>query len=335
MRGEFQSLRLQDVAFDQIGNLFGRVPGGSLPPVIVCAHLDTVFSPEEIVEARREGRRLIGPGVGDNAVALAALLELGEDLLASTPRGDVWLVANVGEEGLGNLRGMRNVVSRFEDRISAYLILEGMALGHIYNKALPVRRFRITALARGGHSWIHVNRPSAIHTLIKFGALLAQIPLSSSPRTTLNIGRIEGGTSINSIAREATLELDLRSESEEALERLVEQMEALVRKAKVRGVSLQIEPIGHRPGGALPEDHPLVRAARSAYKESGESRARLEAASSDASYPLSLGLPAVCVGLTYGGEAHSLKEFIEIPPLERGYRSVLNLIRNSFGLSEE
>jgi di/tripeptidase len=172
-----------------------------------------------------------------------------------------------------------------------------------------------------------VDRPSAIHALVRLGERLLGLPLQTKPRTSLNIGSIRGGTTVNTIARRAALELDLRSESEAELARVCDQVEQCIDQHGQEGVEVSLKPIGERPGGGIPSDHPLVRAAREALRRAGENQCYLESGSTDASVPLSMGLPAVCVGITRGGEAHSLSEFIEIPPIERGYQSVRTLIR--------
>jgi tripeptide aminopeptidase len=326
MRSEFDEAGLADISRDATGNVYARVPGGSRPPVVVSAHLDTVLSAADAPPARRVGDCLRGPGIGDNAVSLAALVELGFDYSEEPPEGDVWLVADVGEEGLGNLAGMRQVVSRFGDGVGAYIVLEGMALGQVYHRALPVRRYRVSARTAGGHSWIHAGRPSAVHALLGLGAELLRLPLPATPRTTLNVGRIEGGTTINTIAPEAWLEIDLRSAEGEVLDDLRQQLERLVSAHRRPDVEVGLESIGDRPGGSLAPDHWLILAACRALEDAGEGPPVLEMASTDASLPLSLGLPAVCVGLTRGGEAHTLNEYIELDPLPRGYRSVRSLI---------
>lgn len=316
---------LQDVETDSTGNVYGVMRGGTGLPVVLAAHLDTVFEEEANTPAKREGDRLVGPGVGDNAIALAGLIELSHDLTQVDLPGDVWLVADVGEEGLGNLRGMKQVVGRFGDQVSAYICLEGMALGHIYHRALPVHRYRVTATTAGGHAWIHAGRPSAVHTILKIGASLLGLTERSAARTTLNVGTIAGGTTINSLARSAWMEIDLRSESPQALLALRDQVNATARGFAGRDVDVRVETIGERPGGEIPVDHPLVEAARRALEDAGEPRVTLEVGSTDASVPLSLGLPGICVGFTRGGEAHSMREFVELEPLARGYRSVLEL----------
>ena len=333
LRSEFQALGMSDLEQDEIGNLFVRIPGAGAPPLIVSAHLDTVFAASTDLTHRRTRSRLIGPGVGDNSVALAALLELGQDFAPSELPGDVWLVANVGEEGLGNLRGMREVVARFGDQVTGYVVLEGMALGHIYHRALPVRRYRAAFSAEGGHSWIHAGRTSAVHKLIEVGEKLLNLSLPSEPRTTINIGHIEGGRSINSIADSAAMDIDLRSESEATLDELDRRLKELVRQIPSDGAEIEITLVGSRPGGDLPADHPLVLAALEALNRAGERDAYLEFGSTDASIPLNRGIPAVCVGVTKGGEAHTTREYIEIRPMRTGYKAIVELIRSSFSIN--
>ncbi len=206
-----------------------------------------------------------------------------------------------------------------------------MALGTIYHRALPVHRIRLTVRTAGGHSWVHSDRASAIHELVHLGERILKIPTPRKPRTTINIGTIKGGTSINSRADHAFLEIDLRSEDADKLHQLVSRIERLAEKAGERHASLSIDNIGERPGGSIPEDHPLVRVAHTAYSRQNISPIAFQIGSTDASIPLSLGIPALCVGLTYGGGAHSDSEFIQIPPMENGYRAVLEMVIEAAG----
>lgn len=330
MHNAFLANGLGPVEMDAAGNVYGRIKGGQRPPVVVTAHLDTVFSADEMEGATRYNGKLTGPSVGDNSVALAALIELAIDLGTTQPSGDVWLVSNVGEEGLGNLLGMHHIVERFGDRVSAYVALEGMSLGYIYHRGLPVRRFRLRAETGGGHSWIHAGRASAIHQLVALISDLVNLLPDQHDELSLNIGRIGGGTSVNTIASSAEAELDVRSTSEPVLNKLISQIKAVVEQHRNEQTAIRMEPIGHRPGGGLAEDHPLVRAARDAAENAGVMQPSLQTGSTDASLPLSLGLPAICVGLTRGGEAHTRNEFIEIDPLKTGYRALRNLIDAAF-----
>jgi tripeptide aminopeptidase len=333
MRAELASVGLADIEIDAVGNVYARLPGGGNPPIVVSAHLDSVFPAEAHVPARRIGGRVTGPGIGDNAIALAALVEVGLCAPADLP-GDLWLVADVCEEGLGNLRGMTAVLERFGDTPLAYIVLEGMSFGQVYHRSLPSRRYRISTHAPGGHSWLHAGRPSAVHVLIQIGASLLSIGLPEKPRAALNIGRVEGGIGVNTIAPEAHMEVDLRCEATETLEALAAHLEDTVQERAWPEVEIGLECIGTRPGGAIPADHPLVAAAVRALRETGGIQARLEVGSTDASVPLSRGLPAVCVGLTRGTRAHCLDESIELEPLGRGLASLLSLIRAVFEIPE-
>jgi tripeptide aminopeptidase len=198
---------------------------------------------------------------------------------------------------------------------------------------LPVRRYRISAHTQGGHAWIHANNPSAIHSLISLGSDLLRLSLPKEPRTTLNVGRIEGGISINTIAGHASMEIDLRSKDASALASLEKQVINLAKIHNRSNVEVKAALIGERPSGGLPENHPLVLAAIRAMKRSGISRVLLKTGSTDASVPLSLGLPAICVGITHGGNAHCKDEYIKLQPLQQGYNAFLELIKAALTLN--
>ncbi len=325
---------LADVEIDKVGNLYGRIKGldADAAPLVICAHLDTVFPAETDLRVTRDPRRVAAPGIGDNSMGIAGmigLLWLLRDQKKS-PRGDIWLVATVGEEGLGDLYGMREVVNRFEGTPAAYLALEGMALGHIYHRALGVRRYRITAQTQGGHSWGHYGRPSAIHHLAKLIDQLTSLKLPRRPRTTMNIGTFAGGTSINTIAAEAGFELDLRSESPETLAELVETVQALVHAATKPNITVVAQQIGDRPAGGIPVSHPLVALAEQSLLHVGIEPI-LTIGSTDANIPLSRGYPTVCLGVTTGEGAHTVREFIDTTYVEDGLRQLLYFVENLWG----
>ena len=199
---EFIRLGLKDCQIDAAGNVLARWPGEKDLPVIISAHLDTVHPLATPLTLQRDEVHLIGPGVGDNSLGLATLLALGRlfsESGASYP-GDIWLIGNVCEEGQGNLAGMKAIVERFSGRVSAYLILEGMGLGQICHRGVGVARFRLDVKTPGGHAWSDAGSPSAIHTLAKLIAAITAIKLPKDPRTSMNVGAIHGGTSINTIA---------------------------------------------------------------------------------------------------------------------------------------
>jgi len=334
MRERFAAEGLADVAADPLGNVFARLPGeGSAAPLIVSAHLDTVFPPETDLHVRREADRIIGAGIGDNSIGVAALIGLVWRLRERGVQlpGDLWLAADVGEEGLGDLRGMRAVVERFGAGVQAYLVIEGMALGHIYQRAIGVQRFRIIAKTAGGHAWSDHGQPSAVHELAALVTQLTALPLPCGPRTTLNVGKMAGGMAVNALAAEAALELDLRSESQRTLADLVGRVEQIVRTANKPGVTVTRESIGQRPPGAIPADHPLVRLAEECLRAQGIEPS-LISGSTDVNLPLSRGYPALALGVTTGGGAHTVNEFIHTAPVAQGMEQLARFVEGVFSI---
>jgi acetylornithine deacetylase/succinyl-diaminopimelate desuccinylase-like protein len=334
VRSQLVAAGLADVTQDVDGNVYARRPGAAGPsrPILVTAHTDTVFPAGTPLTLTRGGGRLHGPGIGDNSLGVAGLLGLVWALEGEVLPADVWLAANVCEEGLGDLRGMRQVMAQLGGRVKATLVLEGMALGQIYHAGIGVRRLRFTAHAEGGHSWLNFGRPSAIHALVRFGAQLTELPAPVSPKTTFNIGTLAGGTSINTIAREASLDLDLRSEERGALESILARVEALVAQHNRQGAQIEMTVIGDRPSGRLAPDHPLVRLAAQALTEVGYTP-KLDHGSTDANIPLSQGRPCVCIGLTHGGNAHRPDEYIETGPLAKGLQALVSTVRQTLAWS--
>lgn len=324
---------LLDVTRDEAGNVYARLPGeGSARPLVVSAHLDTVFPEETALTISRSPHKIAGAGIGDNALGVAGLFYLVWALrspqtgLTRLP-GDLWLVANTGEEGLGDLAGMRCVVDRLGAQVRAYLILEGMALGQVYHRGLGVRRYRIDANVAGGHSWVDFGQPSAVHELAGVINRLVAIPLPKEPRTSLNVGVFSGGTSVNTIAAHAYCLLDLRSEDGETLQSLASEVEAVVQAANSPGmIEMSAVLVGQRPVGALPVTHPLVRLAVRCMEAHGV-QPYPNIGSTDANLPLSRGLPAICLGLTTGGGAHTTAEFIDTRPLAKGLAQLLDFVR--------
>jgi tripeptide aminopeptidase len=319
---------LDDLCIDEAGNVFARWPGkGEQKALIVSAHLDTVFPMETTLRLIRGSDLVHGPGLGDNSLGVAALFGLLWSLRERgfQPPGDIWFVANVCEEGLGDLRGMKAVVERFGENVQAYLVLEGLALGHVYYRAIGVKRYRVTARTSGGHSWSDYGQPSAVHELAKLVVELASLSLPTHPRTTMNVGRIWGGTSVNVIASEAMLDLDLRSEGQEALTALVSAVERMIQKANRPGVSMESEVIGQRPAGELSISHPLVSLAKDCLHELGLD-AGLISGSTDANIPLSKGYPAIVLGITTGGSAHTIHEYINTVPIAQGLEQLVKFV---------
>jgi len=325
----FQSFGLSDTGSDELGNVYGRRPGRSRrPALLIAAHLDTVFPRDTDLRVRYEGDRVYGPGLGDNSTGVAGMLHLAQIMQHHNlpNEGDIWFVGNVGEEGLGDLRGIRATVTRLRDRLGTVIALEGCDFGTLHHQAIGVRRYRIEATAPGGHSWGNFGTPSAIHVLLRLGARIAELSVPRSPRTTFNVGMIEGGTSVNTIAERASMLLDMRSVSAATLAELVAQVDRLVATAAAEhpDVQVRVQTVGDRPSGMIARDHPLVQAAVAAYQSVGAT-VSYQQSSTDANIPLSLGIPAVCVGLTDGGNAHRHDEYIQPANLGRGLQALLLL----------
>lgn len=321
----FHAVGLQDVLIDELHNVFGRLPGSDVDAqgLMFSAHVDTIFQ-ESIDLSIKHGENCIyGPGLGDNSIGVAGLLGLVRSLqkLAITPTRDLWFTATTREEGLGDLGGMRAAYARLKDDIDAVINIEGLALGHIYHAGIAVRRLHISVECAGGHSWLHFGRPSATHALIKLGALLCQMQLGQSPRTTYNIGMIEGGEAINAIATRASLWLDLRSEDSDALAALEMRVRNYVTMLSDDETQFTVAVVGDRPAGMLAADHVLVENALAALEQVGITGS-LETGSTDGNIPLAEGCPAVTVGITRGGNAHRLDEFIETRPVAQGLRQL-------------
>ena len=234
-------------------------------------------------------------------------------------------MANVAEEGLGDLRGMKAVVDRFGADVHAYLVVEGLALGHVYHRAVGVKRYRVTARTGGGHSWSDYGHPSAVHELARLIVALTSLSLPSHPRTTMNVGKISGGTSVNVIASETAFELDLRSEGSEALAELISAAEKLIRQANRPGVNIEAKVIGQRPAGEISANHPLVLLAKDCLREQGLD-AGLISGSTDANVPLSKGYPAIVLGMTTGGSAHTVHEYINTAPISQGLGQLVSFV---------
>jgi tripeptide aminopeptidase len=328
---EFRALGLQDVEVDALNNVYGRRPGGAAQPTLVTAHTDTVFPRSTDLTTRKEADRVYGPGLGDNSLGVAGLFSLIETLnetQATTP-GDLWLAANVGEEGLGDLRGMRAVMDRFGKEVRATVIIEGMSYGHVYHQAIGVHRLRLTVKGQGGHSWHDYGQASAIHGLVQLANQILMVVPPAQPRTTINIGEIRGGTSVNTIAREASLELDLRSEDPATLTTMVAQVNDILENFHSPELNLTTTITSQRPAGSIATDHPLLQLAAQSLRELGVEPV-FEKGSTDGNIPLSRGLPATVIGLCHGGNAHRPDEYIEPGLLENGLKHLVRVVLGTY-----
>jgi tripeptide aminopeptidase len=323
-RRRLAALGLRNVRIDAEGNAIGERSGiGDGPTVVIAGHLDTVFPETTDVRTRRVGGRIYGPGIGDDCRGLAVVLAVARAFQRAGVRtnGTVIFVGNVGEEGPGNLRGVRHLYDKeLKGRIDYFISVDGTGLG-LTSRAVGSNRYRVTYRGPGGHSYGDFGMPSPIHALGRAIARIADLQVSSTPKTTFNVGIIRGGTSVNSIAFEASLDLDMRSESAQALadvdarvrRMLTEALDAENTRAqdpKVR-LTLAIDTIGIRPAGAQPDTSAIVRAAQAAAGALGFT-VRPGASSTDANVPIGRGLPGIAIdGGGRGDGAHSLDEWYE------------------------
>lgn len=314
VRAEFSRQGLLDVDIDELGNVYGRMASGhpDHDAVMAVAHTDTVFPHETDLTLKYEGDRIYGAGLGDNSLGVAGLLSLIECVkrLDYPLERDIWFVATTREEGLGDLGGMRGAFERLKDRIGAVLNIEGMAYGYIYHEGIAVRRLKITAHAEGGHSWANFGNTSAIHGLVELGAKITALKPPNNPRTTYNIGVIGGGTSINTIAAQASFSLDMRSESSKTLEAFEAQIRDQIKRTANDKLTFDIEIVGDRPSGQIAPDHLYVKMAMRSLELIG-TNPLLATGSTDGNISLAGGCPTVTLGVTTGDNAHRLDEYIE------------------------
>ena len=341
------------VHVDKVGNVIGTLPGatsrtGQSEAVMLSAHLDTVFPAGTDVKVRREGTRLFAPGISDNGTGLASLIAIASAIHAAhiQPQLTILFVADVGEEGEGNLRGMRALIDSYRSNLKAVIVLDGSGIDHVTTKALASRRLEVTITGPGGHSWSDFGMPNPINALVRGSVRFINTKVPASPRTTFNLGQVEGGTSINSIPHEANLKVDIRSESEDELVRLEvalrdcitagvrDEMESARDRSKGK-LEWRVDLLGSRPSGDLRSDSPLIFALRAA-DDFVHNQSRTERSSTDANIPLSVGIDAISIGAGgNGGGAHSLQEWYEPEGREIGLQRALITLLGVSGIAQE
>jgi len=337
------------VRTDKIGNVIGELRGANENEIVLLsAHLDTVFPAGTNVKVHRDGNRMMAPGISDNGTGVAALVAIARALQSAhvKPLRTILFAGNVGEEGEGNLRGMRELVETYRSKLKAVVVLDGSGTDHVTTRALASRRLEATVTGPGGHSWSDFGMPNPINALIRGSVRFISTKVPSGPRTTFNIGQIEGGTSVNSVPHEAKIKVDIRSENEEELGRL----ESALRDSIAAGVRDEMEPprdrskgnlewrvelLGSRPGGELSPDSPLLASLRAADELIGN-QSRMERSSTDANIPLSLGIDAISIGAGgTGGGAHSMQEWYDASGREAGLKRALLTVLGISGIAEE
>jgi tripeptide aminopeptidase len=350
----FREVGLDDVRIDDVGNVFGTHPGFGKRYVALSAHIDTVFPANTPLNIRQQGSRIYGPGVSDNGAGVAALLGIAALLRAVRVRHALPFVfiGNVGEEGEGDLRGMRHIFStpRWKDSIAYSLVLDGAGADTIVAEALGSRRFEVIVRGPGGHSWSDFGAPNPIVILAKAIEAFTSTPVPNMPKTTFNVGVIRGGTSVNSIPESASMKVDIRSTSMAEMERVEQSLRQALNRAvedetmaaemrsssqKRPGVSCEVVVIGNRPAGELPAGARILQVVRVVDAQLSNG-AQVQRASTDANIPLSLGLEAIAIGGGgSGGGAHTLQEWFDSNGRELGLKRILLTMLALAGMGNE
>jgi acetylornithine deacetylase/succinyl-diaminopimelate desuccinylase-like protein len=358
----FHELGLINIHLDKAGNALGLLQGSGVrhssrphamgeppqiskdtPCVLLSAHLDTVFPPGTDCNPHEDGPRILAPGACDNAAGLTALLAIAAAMQFAelTPACPILFASNVGEEGAGDLRGMRHIFAQ-PHNIAAAIAIDGNGNATIVDRALGSRRFRITISGPGGHSWVDAALPNPIFALSEVLTAVSHLELPANPRTTLHCGTISGGTSVNSIPESATADLDLRSVSASQLDLCEAELLATIRSvidaigtriAPRQPLALEIARIGDRPAAALAPDSPLMASIHAVDRHLGiATDARI--GSTDANWPLSLGIPALSIGAggTAGG-IHTLHEWYDPTGRELALRRILLYLLDTCALT--
>ena len=336
-----------DASIDRAGNVIAAQGAG--PYVALTAHLDTVIAPrnKDDITVEADGR-FLGPGVSDNGAGLAALLALARAWKTCSRPADLsanpLLVANVGEEGEGNLLGMRHLAKQsLARKIRAFLVLDGANIDHITSRALGSRRFEIAFTGPGGHSWSDYGVGNPLHALCRAVALFAETRIDGAPKSAVNVGLIEGGSSVNAIPQMARAKVDIRSETNEKIDELVDLLGAAVDRARevenqrATGgkVAAKLKEIGSRPAAALPENAPILQYVRAVDAHLGI-RSHPDCSSTDANIPMSMGIPVIAIGGGgVGGGVHTTQEWYRPEGrdlgLKRIFLTLLLLLRDSGG----
>jgi acetylornithine deacetylase/succinyl-diaminopimelate desuccinylase-like protein len=348
----FRDLGLVDVHVDEVGNVFGVRPARGDRFVALSAHIDTVFPAATPLNIRQQASRLYGPGVSDNGAGIAAILAVASVLASERMEHalPIVFIGNVGEEGEGDLRGMRQVfrTPRWRDTIACSVIVDGAGSDTIVAEALGSRRFEVIVRGPGGHSWSDFGAPNPIMALGRAIEIFSQTPVPTSPKTTFNVGVFRGGTSVNSIPESASIRVDLRSTSMAEIDRMERALRAAMeqavaaenRTAAQRGglrpqvVQSEVIEIGNRPAGELAKDARLLQVIRAVDSNLGNI-AQVQRASTDANIPLSLGREAIAIGGGgSGGGAHTLQEWFDCNGRDLGLRRILLTMLAMAGVDE-
>ncbi len=349
VRDRFKEFGLYDIEIDKAGNVIGLSRGAKqkAPLIALTAHIDTVFPIDTVLDIKSDGDKLVGPGIGDNGAGLTGLFAIAQALKVSGVKhtAGILFVANVGEEGEGDLRGMRYLFqeSKWADKIGATIVLDGAGVDSIVTEALGSKRFEITVRGPGGHSWADFGTPNPIVTLARAISRFSESQVPNDPKTSFNVGVIQGGTSVNSIPESATMRVDIRSASTTQIDALEKNLRDAVNnavrevqdaKSRKGIVNADIKVIGERPAADLKPDSRAYAAVR-AVDSHLDIRAQTRRASTDANIPLSLGKDAISIGAGgTGGGAHTIHEWYDPAGRDLGLKRILLTTLTLAGVGE-
>ena len=346
LAAKFKEIVLDDVRIDEIGNVLGVRRGTSSEVIAISAHIDTVFPAGTALDQRSQARKLYGPGISDNAAGVTAMISMASAFqrFRLPHTATLLFIGNVGEEGEGDLRGMRHIFSEsaWKDKIVASIVIDGAGTDTIIADALGSRRFEVTLRGPGGHSWTDFGAPNPIVGLARAIQLFSETRVPNSPKTTFNVGVISGGTSVNSIPEWASMRVDIRSSSAFEIERLELELRQAVKRAmreeenraemsgnyhhEDKELEAVIKVIGNRPAGELDRKSRILQIARAVDAHLGI-LAQVQRASTDANIPISLGREAIAIGAGgHGGGAHTLQEWFDPKDRELGLERILLLV---------
>ena len=345
----FTELSLTDVHRDELGNVFAVRPGidPAAPFIALSAHIDTVFPADTVISVRRDADKLYGPGISDNSSGITALLAIAGALQAAelANTAPLLFIGNVGEEGEGDLRGMRYIYQqpRWSATIASLIVVDGAGTETIIAEGLGSRRYQVSVRGHGGHSWSDFGVANPIVALARMIDRFTRTPVAVSPKTTFNIGTITGGTSVNSIPELASMRVDTRSASVEELDRLERALHEAVDhvipeitgRKKQELLTAEVKIIGNRPAAELPAESQLLKTIRAVDTHLGNT-ARIQRASTDANIPLSLGREAIAIGAGgSGGGAHTIHEWYDPKGRDLGLKRILLLALALAGVADE
>ncbi|GAB3467446.1 M20/M25/M40 family metallo-hydrolase [Massilia terrae] len=351
----FRDAGLADVKIDEEGNVLGIRKGAKDDGkfVVVSAHMDTVFPPETDVKVKREGTKLHGPGIGDDTMSLSVLLGFIRAMNAGhiKTRDDILFVGTVGEEGPGDLRGVRYLFTKgqYKDKIKSFFSVESGGVDSVTNGGVGSKRYHVTFKGPGGHSYGAFGLVNPMYALGQAATEFSRLQVPASPKTTYSIGLIGGGTSVNSIPVSGWMDVDMRSESPGELKRMEDRLlkvvqeaadgENVARSIREGKITVDAKLIGDRPGGMTAPDTPLFQTAKAAI-EAGGYKFSNHSSSTDSNIAMSLGIPALTIGRSgqgKGGRAHSLDEWIDVEkePMVKAMTTSLSIVLATAGLEQD